>query len=121
ETVGPQILKRYNLYPTAAINGQAAAGFSTGVALKRMEALADASLPSTMGYEWTGMSYQERRVGGEALYVFAFAVLLVYLVLAALYESWLVPLAVLMVVPLGLLGAAAAVAIRGMDNNVYTQ
>jgi HAE1 family hydrophobic/amphiphilic exporter-1 len=74
-----------------------------------------------MGFEWTGMSFQEKRVGGEAVYVYGFAVLLVYLVLAALYESWLVPMAVIFVVPLGLLGAAAAVAYRGMDNNVYTQ
>lgn len=121
EAVGPQILKRYNLYPTAAINGRAAAGFSTGDGLKKMEELARKTLPPSMGFEWTGMSFQEKRVGGEAVYVYGFAVLLVYLVLAALYESWLVPMAVIFVVPLGLLGAAAAVAYRGMDNNVYTQ
>ena len=74
-----------------------------------------------MGYEWTGMSYQEKRVGGEAICVFALAVLLVYLVLAAQYESWFTPVAVILVVPLGLLGTVIAVAMRGMDNNVYTQ
>ena len=74
-----------------------------------------------MGYEWTGMSFQEKRVGSQAIFVFALAVLLVYLVLAAQYESWLLPAAVILVVPLALLGTVAAVAVRGMDNNIYTQ
>jgi HAE1 family hydrophobic/amphiphilic exporter-1 len=74
-----------------------------------------------MGYEWTGMAYQEKRVGGEAVGIFAMAVLLVYLVLAAQYESWFIPWAVILVVPLGVMGAIGAVSIRGMDNNVYTQ
>ncbi len=78
-------------------------------------------MPPQIGYEWTGMAYQEKRVGGEAYLVFAMAVFLVYLVLAAQYESWFTPLAVILVVPLGLLGAVAAVAARGMDNNIYTQ
>src|SRR5947209_12979108 len=86
-----------------------------------MEQMAGRTLPAGMGYDWTGMSYQEKRVGGQALYVFALAVLLVYLVLAAQYESWTTPAAVILVVPLALLGTVAAVAIRGMDNNVYTQ
>src|SRR5690606_29980434 len=75
----------------------------------------------SLGYEWTGMSYQEKRVGGEAILIFVMAVLLVYLMLAAQYESWITPFAVILVVPLGLLGAIAAVAVRGMDNNLYTQ
>ena len=74
-----------------------------------------------MGYEWTGMAYQEKSVGSEAIGIFAMAVLLVYLVLAAQYESWFIPWAVILVVPLGVMGAIAAVSIRGMDNNVYTQ
>ena len=74
-----------------------------------------------MGYEWTGMSYQEKQVGSQAIYVFALAVLMVYLVLAAQYESWTMPAAVILVVPLALLGTVAAVAVRGMDNNIYTQ
>src|SRR5947209_4541599 len=86
-----------------------------------MEQMAARTLPGGMGYDWTGMSYQEKKVGGQALYIFALAVLLVYLVLAAQYESWLTPAAVIMVVPLALLGTVAAVAIRGMDNNIYTQ
>jgi HAE1 family hydrophobic/amphiphilic exporter-1 len=86
-----------------------------------MEEVAERTLPPTMGYDWTGIAYQEKRVGGEAILVFGLAVLLVYLVLAALYESWLLPAAVILVVPLGLLGVVGAVQLRGMDNNIYTQ
>jgi HAE1 family hydrophobic/amphiphilic exporter-1 len=94
---------------------------SSGEAIKIMEQMAKDRLPKTMGYEWTDMSFQEKKVGNEALWIFAFAVLLVYLVLAAQYESWITPLAVILVVPLGLLGAIAAVALRGFDNNIFTQ
>ncbi|MFO0946737.1 MAG: efflux RND transporter permease subunit [Planctomycetota bacterium] len=118
---GPQIINRYNLYPSAAITGAPAEGYSSGEALRIMEEIAASKLPQTMGYEWTGMADQEKRVGGEAVFVFAMAVLLVYLCLAGQYESWIVPIAVIMVVPLALLGAVAAVAMRGMDNNIYTQ
>lgn len=121
ETVGPQIVNRYNLYPAAMITGEAAPGYSSGQALKLMEQMADVKLPRSMSYEWTGMSYQEKKTGGEAIWTFALAVLLVYLVLAAQYESWIVPVGVILVVPLGLLGAATAVAYRGFDNNIYTQ
>ncbi len=86
-----------------------------------MEQMADQKLPSSMGYEWTAMSYQEKKVGSQAIYVFALAVLLVYMVLAGQYESWILPIAVILVVPLALLGTVAALAIRGMDNNIYTQ
>jgi HAE1 family hydrophobic/amphiphilic exporter-1 len=118
---GPQIIPRYNLYPTATINGSAAPGFSSGVAMDLMEQMAKRKLPKSIGYEWTGISYQEKKVGSQAIYVFVLAVVMVYLVLAAQYESWLLPLAVILVVPLALLGTVAAVAFRGMDNNVYTQ
>ncbi|MFZ2447734.1 MAG: multidrug efflux RND transporter permease subunit [Syntrophobacteraceae bacterium] len=121
ESLGPQVINRYNLYPSAAINGEAAPGYSSGQALKLMEQMARNKLPDTMGYEWTGMSYQEKKVGGQAFMIFGLAVLLVYLVLCAQYESWTNPAAVILVVPLALLGAVAAVAVRGMDNNVYTQ
>ncbi len=121
ESLGPQIITRYNLYPSASISGEAAPGFSSGQALDLMEQMAKAKMPAAMGSDWTAMSYQERKVGGQALYIFALAVLLVYLVLAAQYESWLIPVAVILVVPLALLGTVAAVAIRGMDNNIYTQ
>jgi HAE1 family hydrophobic/amphiphilic exporter-1 len=118
---GPQVVTRYNLYPTAAITGQAAPGHSSGEALDAMEEIASQRLPRTMGYDWTGIAYQERLVGGQALQVFGLAVLLAYLVLAAQYESWLLPLAVILVVPLGMLGAVALTAGRGMANNVFTQ
>ncbi len=121
KTLGPQIIPRYNLYPSASISGQAAPGFSSGQALKIMEGMANNKLPSGMGYEWTGMSFQEKRVGSQAIYVFALAVFMVYLVLAAQYESWTMPAAVILVVPLALLGTVIAVAVRGMDNNIYTQ
>lgn len=118
---GPQVIARYNLYPTAAILGQAAPGYSSGEALDVMEQLAAEHLPSTMGFDWTGIAFQERVVGGQTIAVFAMAVILVYLVLAAQYESMLLPLAVILVVPLGFLGVLAAVTLRGMENNVYTQ
>ncbi|MBX3438668.1 MAG: multidrug efflux RND transporter permease subunit [Planctomycetaceae bacterium] len=118
---GPQIVNRYNLYPAASISGAYRVGYSSGEALRIMEQIADQTLPASMDYEWTGTAYQEKRVGGEAVFIFIAAVLLVYMVLAAQYESWLLPIAVILVVPLGLLGAVAAVSLRGMDNNVYTQ
>src|SRR5581483_7866044 len=121
KSLGPQLVNRYNLYPSAAITGEAARGYSSGQALSLMEQMAAAKLPQEMGYEWTGISYQEKKVGGEGVLVFGLAVLLVYLVLAAQYESWTNPGAVVLVVPLALLGTVIAIALRGMDNNVYTQ
>jgi HAE1 family hydrophobic/amphiphilic exporter-1 len=121
ETVGPQTIMRYNLYPAAPITGQPALGYSSGQALTIMEQIAGETLPDTMGYEWTGMSYQEKQVGSEAIVIFALAILFVFLVLAFQYESWTSPVAVIAVVPLAVLGAVIAVAFRGMDVNVYTQ
>ncbi|UCE83995.1 MAG: multidrug efflux RND transporter permease subunit [Deltaproteobacteria bacterium] len=121
QILGPQTILRYNLYPAASITGQAAPGFSSGQALKLMEQLADAKLPPSMGYEWTAMSYQEKRVGSEAVMIFALAIVLVFLVLAAQYESWSSPAAVIMVVPLAVLGTVIALILRGFDNNTYTQ
>ncbi len=141
--LGPQSIIRYNLYPTAQIPGRAKPGVSSKEAISAMEEVAARELPPTMGFEWTALSYQEKRASGsafslfkqpiaESFLVFGLAVLLVYLVLAALYESWLLPFAVILVVPLGLLGVVAAVNLRiwlhemypwisGMDNNIYTQ
>jgi hydrophobic/amphiphilic exporter-1 (mainly G- bacteria), HAE1 family len=119
--LGQQSVVRYNLYQTASIQGSAAKGVSSSEALMAMEREAARVLPPSMGYEWTGMSLQERRAGSEALWVFGLAVLLVYFVLAALYESWILPFAVILVVPLGLLGVMLAVDIRNTDNNIYTQ
>ena len=121
EIVGPQTILRYNLYPTASITGQAAPGFSSGQALDLMEQLAGKKLPPSMGFEWTGMSYQEKQVGSEAILIFALAILLVFLVLSAQYESWSMPTAVIMVVPLAILGTVVALMMKGADNNVYAQ
>ena len=121
DRVGPQVITRYNKYPAAAINGEAAPGRSSGEALAIMEQMAESKLPNSMGYDWTGISFQEKRAGSQSIYVFALAVVLVYMVLAGQYESTLLPAAVLLVVPLALLGTVAAVAIRGMDVNIYTQ
>jgi len=121
QILGPQTILRYNLYPAASITGQQAPGFSSGQALNLMEQLADTQLPPSMGYEWTTMSYQEKQVGSEALMVFALAIILVFLVLAAQYESWTNPAAVIMVVPLAVLGTVVALIVRGFDNNTYTQ
>jgi HAE1 family hydrophobic/amphiphilic exporter-1 len=120
-TLGPQTILRYNLFPSAAITGEAAPGFSSGQGLNLMEQMADRKLPASMGYEWTGMSYQEKQVGSEAIMIFALAIVLVFLVLAAQYESWTSPAAVIMVVPLAVLGTVAALLARQFDNNVYTQ
>ncbi|HVP11641.1 MAG TPA: multidrug efflux RND transporter permease subunit [Phycisphaerae bacterium] len=118
---GAQTITRYNLYPAASITGLAAPGYSSGQALTTMEQMADQKLPQGMDYEWTAMSYQEKLVGHQAVFVFGLAVLLVYLVLAAQYESWSSPAAVILVVPTALLGTVIAVALRGLDNNIYTQ
>jgi len=121
EMLGPQTILRYNLYPAASITGSAAAGFSSGEALDIMENMAKAKFPDSMGFEWTGMSFQERQVGSEAIVIFSLAIILVFLVLAAQYESWTLPVAVLLVVPLALLGTVAALMAREFDNNIYTQ
>lgn len=121
QSFGPQVINRYNLYPTASIIGSSAPGRSSGEALAVMEDVAADVLPDTIGYEWTGMAYQEKLVGGQAIIVFSLAIALVYLVLAAQYESWILPFAVILVVPIGILGIVAAMWLRGMDNNIYTQ
>ena len=118
---GPALITLYNLYPAAPVNGQAAPGYSSGQALKLMENMAARTLPPDAGYEWTGMSYQEKLVGNQAIYVFALASLMVFLALAAQYESWTDPAAVILVVPLAMLGTVLALIARGYDNNVYTQ
>jgi len=121
QILGPQTILRYNLYPSASITGEASPGFSSGQALNLMEQMADRTLPASMGYEWTGMSFQEKKVGSEAIMVFVLAIVLVFLVLAAQYESWSNPVAVILVVPLAVLGTVLALVMRGFDNNVYTQ
>lgn len=121
DDVGPERITRYNLYPAAAINGSPGAGASSGEALQVMEDMVNKKLPQGMGYEWTGLALQEKRTGNQAIYVFALAMVVVYLILAAQYESWLIPLAVIISVPLAVLGAMGFLMYRGMDNNVFTQ
>ena len=121
EAVGPQLVKRYNMYPSATINGRAGPGHSSGEALALMEQLAESNLPASFGFEWTGMSYQEKITSSQTLLIFLLAVTFVYLVLCAQYESWSSPLMVILSVPLALIGTVGAVMIRGMDVNVYTQ
>jgi HAE1 family hydrophobic/amphiphilic exporter-1 len=118
---GAELITRYNLYPAAAIFGTAAPEYSSGQALALMEQLADATLPQGMAYDWTSTSYQEKQVGYQAYFIYALSLILVYMVLAALYESWTSPAAVILVVPVALVGVLLALMSRGYDNNLYTQ
>jgi len=111
---------RYNGYPAMRISGASAPGYSTGAAMAEMERLA-AELPQGFGYEWTGQSREEKLAGSQALILYGFAILAVFLCLAALYESWSIPLAVILVVPLGVLGVLLATLLRGYANDVYFQ
>jgi len=111
---------RYNGYPSMRISGSAAPGYSTGAAMAEMEKLA-AQLPQGFGYEWTGLSREEKLAGAQAIVVYGFAILSVFLCLAALYESWTIPLAVILVVPLGVLGVLLATLLRSYANDVYFQ
>ena len=115
---GPVQTVRYNGYPAMKIGGDAAPGYSTGDAMAEMERLA-AQLPQGIGYEWTGQSREEKLSGAQAGILLAFSMLAVFLCLSALYESWSIPVAVLLVVPLGIVGALVGVWLRGMPNDVY--
>ena len=117
---GPMQTVRYNGYPAMRISGSAAPGQSTGAALAEMERLAG-QLPAGFGYEWTGLSREEKLAGSQAVILYAFAILAVFLCLAALYESWSIPLGVILVVPLGILGVLLATLMRGYANDVYFQ
>ena len=117
---GAQQTVRYNGYPAMRIAGSAAPGFSTGDAMAEMERLAT-QLPTGFGYEWTGQSREEKLAGSQAIILYGFAVLAVFLCLAALYESWSIPLAVILVVPLGVLGVVLGTLLRGYANDVYFQ
>ncbi|MDP3424133.1 MAG: efflux RND transporter permease subunit [Burkholderiaceae bacterium] len=118
--VGPVQTVRYNGYPAMRISGSAAPGHSTGDAMAEMERLAS-QLPPGLGFEWTGLSREEKLAGAQAAIVYAFAILAVFLCLAALYESWTIPLAVILVVPLGVVGVLLATLMRGYANDVYFQ
>jgi len=115
----PAVVSRFNGWSSYEIEGAATAGRSTGDAMARIEAIA-ADIPGT-SVDWAGLSYQERKSSGQAPYLYAISIIVVFLCLAALYESWSIPVSVIMVVPLGLLGAALAVMLRGLENDVYFQ
>jgi HAE1 family hydrophobic/amphiphilic exporter-1 len=121
DSFGPQIVRRYNLYPSAAINGAPSPGTSSGEALSLMEQMAEQKLPGSMGTEWTGLSYQEKKIGSEAILVFGLAITLVFLVLAAQYESWTAPSSIVLSIPFAILGVVIALMMRGLPNDVYTQ
>jgi len=118
---GPEVIYRYNRYRAIDILGQAAPGHSSGEAAAAMEQVAKESLPRGYGYEWTGTVYQQKLAEGKEGFIFGLAAVLVFLFLAALYESWSIPFAVLLVVPLGLFGALLAVFLRHYDYDIYTQ
>jgi len=121
QIMGSELVTRYNLYPAAAIFGSAAPGFSSGQAIGQMEQLAAETLPEGMAYDWTSTSYQEKQVGTQAYFIYALSIILVYMVLAALYESWTSPAAVILVVPVALVGVLLSLIIRGYETDLYTQ
>jgi HAE1 family hydrophobic/amphiphilic exporter-1 len=119
--VGPETVPHYNNYPSALINGGAAPGYSSGQAVKAMERAAATALPRDFGFEWTGITFQELKAGSIATIVFALAIVFVFLILAAQYESWSMPFMVLLAVPLALFGALLALWVRGLQIDVYSQ
>lgn len=121
EQSGPYRVVRYNLYPAAEVQGDRLPGTSSGQALSAMEDIAARNLPDGFGFEWTELAYQERNVGNTAGLIFALAVVFVFLLLAAQYESLVLPLAIILIVPMCLLAAIVGVNLRGMDNNILTQ
>lgn len=120
-TVGPSLISLYNLYPSSLINGMAAPGFSSGDAIKTFEQLAQRFLPAGLEFEWTSTAYQEKVAGSVSYYIFLMSLVLIYLILAGQYESWVTPAAILLSVPLALLGTVAVLGALGIDNNLYTQ
>ncbi|MGA0334118.1 MAG: efflux RND transporter permease subunit, partial [Kiritimatiellia bacterium] len=121
EIVGPQSITRFNQYPSMKVLGQPAEGFSTGDAMEIVEDMAARKLSASIGYEWVDLSYQEKAASGSTSLIFGLSIILVYLVLAAQYESWSLPVSVCLSVPTALLGAVVGIMARGYDNNVYTQ
>ncbi|HUO43299.1 MAG TPA: multidrug efflux RND transporter permease subunit [Burkholderiales bacterium] len=118
---GPEYYQRYNIYRAATINGQGGAGISSGQVNAAMEEVAAATLPPGYGYEWTGAVYQEKKTGGKTGYIFMLSLAFVFLVLAALYESWAMPVAIMLVIPFGVFGAFLGLTLHGIENNVYVQ
>ena len=120
-TVGPEYVSHYNVYGSALINGAPAPGYSSAQAIAAMHRAAEEALPADFGYEWTGIAYQELKAGSTAAIVFGLALVFVFLVLAAQYESWSMPFMVILSVPLALFGAVLALWLRGMQLDVYSE
>jgi HAE1 family hydrophobic/amphiphilic exporter-1 len=120
-TLGSELVTRFNLYPAATIVGNAAPGYSSGQSLTTMERVAGDTLPLGMGFDWTGLSYQEQLIGNQVYFIFALSITLVFLVLAGLYESWTHPAAVILTVPMALVGIVTALIVRGFAVDLYTQ
>ena len=121
DSLGPENVFHFNIYPSTKVIGNPGPGFSSGQALEIVEGMAMQTLPPGIGFEWTEVSYQEQLASGSLGGVFLLAVILVYLVLAAQYESWSLPMSVVLSVPTALLGAVLALTMRGFANDVYTQ
>jgi multidrug efflux pump subunit AcrB len=121
DTSGPYRWPRYNLYPAAELDGAAAPGYSQGQAMQIMEKLAAETLPDGFGYEWTTLAFQQLRAGNTAVFAFVLAVVFVFLVLAAQFESLTLPVAVILIVPMCLIASIVGVVLRGQDNNILTQ
>jgi multidrug efflux pump subunit AcrB len=118
---GPYRVPRYNLYPSAELDGAAAPGVSQGEAMQKMEQLAAETLPEGFGYEWTTLAFQQLRAGNTAVFAFVLAVVFVFLVLAAQFESLTLPVAIILIVPMCLIASISGVNLRGQDNNILTQ
>jgi multidrug efflux pump subunit AcrB len=121
QTSGPAFTTRYNLFRATEITGAPAPGYSSAQAVAAMEDVANDILPAGFGYEWTGLTYQEKKAEGQSGIIFAMAIVFVFLLLAAQYESWSLPFAVLLATPLVVLGTYIGLLVRGFDNNVYAQ
>ena len=121
QAIGPEFVSHYNIYGSALINGTPTAGYSSGQAIDAMQRAAAEALPADFGYEWTGIAFQQIKAGSTAVIVFLLAIVFVFLVLAAQYESWSMPFMVLLSVPLGLFGAVLSLWLRGIELDVYSE
>ncbi len=121
KTVGADLVERFNLFPSAKISGQPAPGYSSGQALKAIEEVAKEVLPEGYTISWIGTAYQEKKIASDSALAFVFGIILLYLILAAQYEKWLMPISVLMAVPFAIFGAIIATLLRGLENDIYFQ
>ena len=118
---GPDLVQRYNSYPSVPVHGSAVPGLSSSVALVMLEGIAERVLPQGMSYEWTELALQEKASGSATIFIFALAIVFVFLALSAQYESWVLPMAIMLIVPLSALAGLGGIMLRGMDNNILVQ